>query len=86
MTSELHSYNLSSSYSCWVTARLLIGCGADVDTLDVNKNTPLHLLVQNSPSLDFIMVSNILCDFDAHLDHVNNQRQIPLRVNTGVPK
>jgi len=61
-----------------MTARLLVNCGANVDILDSNKNTPLHIIVQNSSTFDVIVIINILCNSGAHLDHVNNKGQIPL--------
>jgi len=61
-----------------MTARLLVNCEANVDILDSNKNTPLHILVQSSLTFDVIGIINILCDSGAHLDHVNNNGQIPL--------
>lgn len=40
----------------------------------------MHLLVQNSFSIDVMMIINILCNSGAHFDHVNNQGQIPLEL------
>lgn len=61
-----------------MTTRLLIHCGANVDILDLNQNTPLHILVQSTPTLDVLIIIDILCKSGAHLDHVNNKGQIPL--------
>ncbi len=72
--------NFLFSYPCWMTTHLLLNCGAYVDIFDINRNTPLHRLVQNSLSIDIIMIINILCNFGAHLDYVNNQGQIPLEL------
>ncbi len=70
----------SFSYPCWLTAHLLINCGAHVDVLDSNKNTPLHFVVENNFSVDVMMIVNILSNFGAHFDHVNSQGQIPLEL------
>jgi Fem-1 family protein b len=61
-----------------MTARLLIECGANVDTLDSNKNTPLHILVQNIPRSDVLKTIDLLCDAGAHLDYVNEEGQTAL--------
>jgi len=67
------------SYPCSLTVRLLLTCGADVDVLDANKNTPLHRLVQNDSISDvIIIIIDILCNCGAHLDHVNHKGQTPL--------
>jgi Fem-1 family protein b len=64
-----------------VTARLLISCGANVDVLDSNKNTSLHILVQHGSIPDVvIMIIDILCNSGAHLDQVNSRGQTPLEL------
>ncbi len=60
------------------TTRLLIDCGADVDALDANKNTPLHLVVQNFSLSTISIMINLLCNAGAHLDYVNKKGQTPL--------
>ncbi|CAF1281156.1 unnamed protein product [Rotaria sordida] len=66
------------NYPCWMTVRLLINCGANVDVLDSNKNTPLHIIVQNVSIFNVIIIMDILCNFGAHLDYVNNKGQTPI--------
>ena len=67
------------SYPCGLTVRLLLACGIHVDSLDINRNTPLHRLMQNTCSMDAIMIiGNLLCQFGAHLDQVNNHGEIAL--------
>ncbi len=70
----------SFRYPCWRTVRLLVHCGANVDVLDSNQNTPLHIIVQNHFTFDVIVIIDILCDSGAHLDSVNNQGQIPIEL------
>ncbi|CAF1595078.1 unnamed protein product [Adineta ricciae] len=76
-------------YPCSVTARLLITCGAHVDVLDANKNTPLHLLVQNDDVSDkTLSMMDVLYQAGAHMDHVNDKGQTPFELippdNVGV--
>ncbi|CAF3296898.1 unnamed protein product [Rotaria sp. Silwood2] len=76
-----HSYRtMKGDYPCWMTVRLLLNCGANIDVLDSNKNTPLHLIVQNGSIFNVIIIINILCNFGAHLDYVNNNGQIPIEL------
>ncbi len=65
------------SYPCWMTARLLINCHADVNALDTDANTPLHVLVRNVSSSTVLKMIDLLCDAGSHLDYVNNKRQTP---------
>jgi ankyrin repeat protein len=72
---------LSFSYPCPLTVRLLIGCGANVDVLDVHRNTPLHLVVQNNDVPEKVVpVVDILCQAGAHMDHVNSGGETPLEL------
>jgi Fem-1 family protein b len=61
-----------------MTTRLLIDCHADVNALDIDRNTPLHILVRNMSSMNVFKMIDLLCDGGAHLDCVNNKRQTPL--------
>jgi hypothetical protein len=56
-----------------MTARLLIDCDANVDALDLHRNTSLHVVVQNAPAweLDVLTIIDLLCSTGAHLDLVN---------------
>jgi ankyrin repeat protein len=61
-----------------MTTRLLIDCHANVNALDIDGNTPLHILVQNMSSTNVFKTIDLLCDAGIHLDYVNNKRQTPL--------
>jgi hypothetical protein len=45
--------------------------------LDANRNTPLHLVVQNCPSSTVSIMIDLLRDAGAHLDYVNKKGQTP---------
>jgi hypothetical protein len=63
-----------------MTIDLLIHCGADVDAMDFDGNTPLHILLRNfSPSYVFKII-DILCNAGAHLDYVNKKGHTPLKL------
>ena len=61
-----------------MTTRLLIECGANVDALDSNENTPLHVLIQKGRTSDVLKTIDVLCDAGAHLDYVNKEGQTAL--------
>lgn len=54
-------------YSFLGTARLLLECAADVNARDLDRNTPLRLLVSNHSTAQEALLS-LLCDAGAHLD------------------
>ncbi|CAF1113190.1 unnamed protein product [Adineta steineri] len=79
--SSTNSFLDKITYPCSMTVRLLLICGANVDVLDLNKNTPLHIVVQNETiSNEIISIINLLYHAGAHLDHVNNKRQTPFEL------
>ncbi|XP_017778117.1 PREDICTED: protein fem-1 homolog B [Nicrophorus vespilloides] len=69
-------------FPCSETASLLIQCGADVNAMDMDRNTPLHIIVNYHKTLaDFITLHTIilnLTDAGAHIDCVNNDGKTPL--------
>lgn len=69
-------------FPCASTACLLIECGADVNAMDVDRNTPLHLIVNyHKPISDFTTLHTIimkLTEAGAHIDCVNNRGETPL--------
>lgn len=75
-------------------AKLLIKCGADVNAVNQNRNTPLHLIVSfREPAAtelqsDFNVLYSIielLISSGAHLDPCNNHGETPLQASvTGV--
>ncbi|GAB6032424.1 hypothetical protein CHUAL_011062 [Chamberlinius hualienensis] len=68
-------------FPCASTAKLLIQCGADVNALDMNHNTPLHLIVgYQNPISDFLTLHSIimaLIESGAHMDIVNRKGETP---------
>ncbi len=72
--------HLKSRYPCHKTVGLLLQCGANVDAIDSERNTSLHLIAQRKDDIENILfIINLLCDTGgAHPDCVNNQGQTPL--------
>ncbi|KAK3879355.1 hypothetical protein Pcinc_016071 [Petrolisthes cinctipes] len=68
-------------FPCAMTTKLLIACGADVNCMDNNRNTPLHLIVPyQKPISDFLTLHNIimaLIENGAHMDTVNQMGATP---------
>jgi len=69
--------------------RLLLKCGADVNALDVDGNSALHIIVQfTHPISHFMTLHNIivsLVDAGVHIDCANKQRQTAQDISiTGV--
>lgn len=76
-------------FPCATTTKLLIACGADVNSMDKNRNTPLHLIVPyQKPISDFLTLHNIimaLIENGAHMDTVNQMGATPFdSATTGV--
>lgn len=69
-------------FPCAETTRLLIQCGADVNAMDVDRNTPLHMIVNyHKPVSDFMTLHAIITDLaeaGAHIDCVNMKGETPL--------
>ncbi|XP_029162771.1 protein fem-1 homolog B [Nylanderia fulva] len=78
-------------FPCAATAKLLIRCGANVNAMDNERNTPLHVIVgYNKAISDFATLHSIIIDLieaGAHMDTVNNGGLTPYDVvTTGVAK
>lgn len=78
-------------FPCAATAQLLIRCGADINAMDNERNTPLHVIVGYSKAIsDFATLHSIIIDLieaGAHMDTVNNRGYTPYdAVTTGVAK
>jgi len=77
------------SFPCSSTTFLLIECGADVNALDLFRNTPLHAIVcYCKPVSDFNNLYYIILNLTAagaHCDVVNSKGKTPLEMaSTGV--
>ncbi|XP_063221513.1 protein fem-1 homolog B [Bacillus rossius redtenbacheri] len=77
------------NFPCAATAKLLIQCGADVNAMDNNRNTPLHFIVSyQKPISDFLTLHSIILDLTeagAHIDTVNVNGETPFdAATTGV--
>ncbi|XP_018327967.1 protein fem-1 homolog B isoform X2 [Agrilus planipennis] len=69
-------------FPCANTSKLLIQCGADVNAMDAERNTPLHVIVNyHKPLSDFKTLHSIitcLTEAGAHTDCVNSRGETPL--------
>ncbi|XP_012260648.1 protein fem-1 homolog B [Athalia rosae] len=76
-------------FPCAATAKFLIQCGANVNAMDHNRNTPLHVIVgYQKPISDFLTLHSIIIDLTeagAHMDTVNIKGKTPYDASsTGV--
>lgn len=76
-------------FPCATTTKLLIACGADANSMDNFRNTPLHLIVPYQKAVsDFLTLHNIimaLVENGAHMDTVNQLGATPFdSATTGV--
>lgn len=73
-------------FPCAATTKLLIQCGAAVNVLDYENNTPLHLIVgYDNPISDFLTLHSIivaLIEAGAHMDTVNCKGATPFEAAT----
>lgn len=73
-------------FPCSETAKLLIQCGADVNAMDQNRNTPLHIIVSyQKPISDFLTLHSIIMELTeagAHMDTVNVHGETPFEAAT----
>ncbi|XP_022670280.1 protein fem-1 homolog B-like isoform X3 [Varroa destructor] len=77
---DFHTRNLCH-FPCANTAKLLMECGGDVNAINEQGDTPLHLIVAYSkPITDFFTLHSIisaLIERGAHTDVVNYKGQTP---------
>jgi len=73
-------------YPCHKTISLLLQCGANIDAIDSERETPLHLIAQRKNDIDNVLfIINLLCDTGkAHPDCVNARGQTPLESASNV--
>ena len=62
-------------YPCLKTARFLLQCAVDVNSINAIKNTPLHIFASNAGVSDYEVVLDLLYNHGAHLDQANSQGQ-----------
>lgn len=81
-TKNKHVVLFFCSFPCAQTTSLLIQCGADVNAMDNERNTPLHKIVMyHKPISDFTTLHSIilsLTEAGAHTDLVNSKGETPL--------
>lgn len=85
---DFHTNDVCSFPNAQVT-KLLLDCGAQVNAVDHEGNSPLHVIVQyNRPISDFLTLHAIiisLVEAGAHTDMTNKQKKTPLdKSTTGV--
>ncbi|XP_051918219.1 protein fem-1 homolog B [Hippocampus zosterae] len=82
---DFHTNDVCGFPNAQVT-KLLLDCGARVDAVDGEGNTPLHVIVQyNRPISDFLTLHAIiisLVEAGAHTDRANKQKKTPLDEST----
>lgn len=73
---------VSCRFPCSETTSLLLACGADVNAMDRDGNTPLHLIVNYHKAIsDFPTLYSIITELienGAHMDCVNKRGETPL--------
>ncbi|XP_018495772.1 protein fem-1 homolog B [Galendromus occidentalis] len=78
---DFHTRNLCR-FPCANTAKLLIRCNANVNAINKERNTPLHIIMKYSnPSSNFKALHSIMSELirnGAHTDTVNARGQTPL--------
>lgn len=64
----------------------MIQSGANVDTMDSERNTPLHLIAKRTCDIDnTLLIIDLLCNIGgAHPDCANDQGQTPLEVVSSI--
>lgn len=82
---DFHTKNVCQ-FPCAATARLLIHCGADVNSYNRDRNSPLHIIVAHKKLVhDFItqhsIISNLI-EAGAHIDCVNDKGETPYDIAT----
>ncbi|MCJ8736083.1 hypothetical protein PDJAM_G00254880 [Pangasius djambal] len=82
---DFHTNDVCSFPNAQVT-KILLDCGAQVNCVDNEGNSPLHLIVQyNRPISDFLTLHAIiisLVEAGAHTDMTNKQKKTPLEKST----
>lgn len=71
---------LVSRFPCAATAKLLIRCGADVNAMDSERNTPLHIIVGYSKSIRYFINIYISYAFTQRYADSNTILQISQRL------
>ncbi len=66
-------------YPCLHTVRTLLKCGANVNEINVVRDTPLHIFARNQDDCDETILQ-LLCDAGAHVDCVNALGETPVDI------
>lgn len=76
----------SIRYPCHKTIGLLLQCGANIDAIDSEKDTSLHLIAQRKDDIENVLfIINLLCDSNgAHPDCINNRGRTPIELASNV--
>jgi hypothetical protein len=62
-----------------MTVRLLVFCGVDVDAMDSERNTALHILVRNRECDNATAIIDFLCNnAGAHIDFADHNGNSPI--------
>ncbi|KAG7473335.1 hypothetical protein MATL_G00094700 [Megalops atlanticus] len=85
---DFHTNSVCRFPNAQVT-KLLLDCGARVNAVDLEGNSPLHIIAQyNRPVSDFLTLHAVvisLVEAGAHMDMTNKQKKTPLdKSTTGV--
>ncbi|XP_076177028.1 protein fem-1 homolog B isoform X2 [Ptiloglossa arizonensis] len=79
----VNNFHISDTckFPCSGTAKLLVRCGADVNAMDNERNTPLHVIVSCRKLIsDFETLYSIIMELieaGAHMDTVNSRGKTP---------
>ncbi|GLH16192.1 Palmitoyltransferase Hip14 [Gryllus bimaculatus] len=64
-------------FPCAAAVKLLVECGADVNAMDMKRNTPLHVIASSRDTYPACKIISTLLDAGAHIDVVNIYGEMP---------
>ncbi|GLH16560.1 Protein fem-1 homolog B [Gryllus bimaculatus] len=71
---------LGFTFPCASAARLLIECGADVNAMDIKRDTPLHIIAAHRNGYVASSIISLLINAGAHVDVVNVLGETPFDI------